>query len=659
MKFLLVAINAKYIHSNPAIYSLRACAGEKLQKYVELAEYTINQQMGEILADIYRRKPDKIGFSCYIWNWRMVQDLLVEIPKLLPNAEIWLGGPEVSFECDKILQQYPQLAGIMVGEGEATFKELLEYYVKESFGSAAVAGGQEMVAAETESNCKRGMESDVVEEKGSVISNIPGLCLSSGYTAMRPLTDMSVMPFLYHDLQSFENKIIYYESSRGCPFRCSYCLSSIDKAVRLRDISVVKKELQFFLDNKVKQVKFVDRTFNCNHDHALAIWQYLLENDNDVTNFHFEISADILREDEIELLNRMRPGLVQLEIGVQSVNSETLHAIRRVMDVDKLEQIVAAIHRGKNVHQHLDLIAGLPYEDYASFRESFNRVYRMKPEQLQLGFLKVLRGSEMWERAAEYGICYQEQPPYEVLYTDWLSYEDVLRLKQIEEMVELYYNSGQFTHTIAVLEQAFASPFAMYEALAAFYEREGYFVNAPARAYRYQVLLAFAREFDGTREGLYREHLTYDMYLRENLKSRPDFAKELTPYKDTIRNFYQGQEELNRQRPNSVTKQTAEPYNNGKPAPEKEPCIVESDGKEVLNIGYLAHYGAYDWKQMSKMTHLEPFHYPVWDVEALSYENNLQQTADADGACTYILFDYSIRNPLTYQATTHIIEFSR
>ncbi len=607
MKFLLVAINAKYIHSNPAIYSLRAYAGQELQKYVELAEYTINQQTSEILADIYRRKPDKIGFSCYIWNWRKVQDLIVEIPKLLPDAEIWLGGPEVSFECEKILQQYPQLAGIMVGEGEATFRELLKYYVARECSAGTVS----------------------VEE--NMVSDCPGLCLPTGYTPMRPLTNMTDIPFLYHDLKPFENKIIYYESSRGCPFRCSYCLSSIERKVRLRDISVVKKELAFFLKNKVKQVKFVDRTFNCNHEHALAIWQYIHENDNGVTNFHFEISADILHEDEIELLNRMRPGLVQLEIGVQSVNPDTLKAIRRVMDVNKLEKIVAAIHQGKNVHQHLDLIAGLPYEDYESFRESFNRVYEMRPEQLQLGFLKVLKGSEMWERAAEYGICYQAQPPYEVLYTKWLSYEEVLRLKQVEEMVELYYNSGQFTHTLAVLVQAFSSPFAMFEELAAFFEREGYFVNAPARAYRYQVLLAFVREHDGAREELYRELLTYDMYLRENLKSRPEFARDLAPYKEVIRRFYQAQEDAS--------------SNAG-----------ETEGN------YLSHYAGYDWKQMSKMTHLEPFFYPVWDLECL---NSLQSIWDNAGTDTgagqsgetpaYILFDYQRRNPLNYEAATHVV----
>lgn len=585
MKFLLAAVNAKYIHSNPAIYSLRAYAGEKLQGHVELAEYTVNQYMQEILADIYRRKPEVIGFSCYIWNWRLIQELLAEIPKLLPETKLWLGGPEVSYDAPEILRKYPQLSGIMIGEGEATFRELLEFYLHE---------------------CEASKEAERLHK-------IPGLCLPDGYTPYRALTNMSEIPFLYYDLSPFENKIIYYETSRGCPYRCSYCLSSVERSVRLRDISVVKRELQFFLDNRVKQVKLVDRTFNCNHEHAMAIWQYIYEHDNNVTNFHFEISADILREDEIALLNRFRPGLAQLEIGVQSTNPDTIRAIQRAMDVDRLERIVAAVRRGRNIHQHLDLIAGLPYEDYESFGRSFDRVYRMKPEQLQLGFLKVLKGSAMYEKAEEYGIRYLEQPPYEVLCTSWLSYGDILRLKQIEEMVELYYNSGQFTHTLPFLERIFSGPFAMYEALASYYAEKGYFANNPARAYRYQVLLGFAEACDVIHADIYRELLTYDMYLRENLKSRPEFAGDISEYKAAVRSLYQ-QEEQER--------------------------------------SLLPAYSGYDWKQLGRMTHMEPFFYPVWDEEGLSAgEEAVKRELPA-----FVLFDYQQRNPLNYEARTHIIE---
>ena len=417
-KFLLAAVNAKYIHSNPAIYSLRACAGEELRRHVELAEYTINQQMQEILADIYARKPDAIGFSCYIWNWRLIRELLTELPKLLPGTALWLGGPEVSYDADVILRKFPQLAGIMVGEGEDTFRELLQYYTEGAWPAEDVWSAERTCL--TAGLSRRAACSSVPEADGPALAGgrpaarasafgrkleeIRGLCLPTGYTPCRALTDLSSIPFLYSDLGPFENRIIYYETGRGCPFRCSYCLSSIEKSVRFRDMDMVKRELQFFLDHRVKQVKFVDRTFNCNHEHAMEIWRYLYEHDNNVTNFHFEISADILQKEEIELLNRFRPGLAQLEIGVQSVNPHTLRAICRGMDMEKLEKNVAAIHEGGNVHQHLDLIAGLPFEDYASFGNSFNRVCRMRPEQLQLGFLKVLKGSEMRERAQEYGI---------------------------------------------------------------------------------------------------------------------------------------------------------------------------------------------------------------------------------------------------------------
>ncbi len=567
MKFLLTAINAKFIHSNPAIYSLRACVGEKLQPCVELVEFTINESLENILEGIWKRQPEVIGFSCYIWNWKLIREILTELPKILPDTEIWLGGPEVTYDGPGLLNEFPQVTGIMVGEGEITFREVLEQYLQEEKGTVAERFGQ-----------------------------IPGLCLASGYTAPRELTDLTTLPFLYEDMEPFTNRIIYYETSRGCPYRCSYCLSSIDKKVRLRDISVVKRELQFFLDQNVKQVKFIDRTFNCDHKHAMEIWQYIYEHDNGVTNFHFEISADILREEEIALLNRFRPGLAQLEIGVQSTNPETIRAIHRVMDVDKLEKIVAAIHRGQNIHQHLDLIVGLPYEDYESFGRSFDWVYGMQPEQLQLGFLKVLKGSDMHDNAEKYGIRYLEQPPYEVLYTNWISYGEIRRLKRIEEMVELYYNSGQFTHTLPVLEKAFSGPFAMYEALADYYQEQGYFTNSPSRAYRYQILLEFAAMKDPTNREIYREFLTYDMYLRENLKSRPAFAAEITEKeKQDIRRFYQTEEQ------------------------ERH---------------YLPAYDQYDWKQLSRMTHLEPFRYPEPH---------------------YVLFDYQERNPLNYEAKVQVI----
>lgn len=575
MKYLLVAVNAKYIHSNPAVYSLRAYAGEKYGEHIELAEYTINQRTEDILADIYQRKPDAIGFSCYIWNIRMIRELLAELPKVLEHTELWLGGPEVSYDAPGMLIQFPHLKGIIVGEGEATFRELMAYYV----------------------------------EGDRSLSEIAGLYLPEGFTPMRPLLSMDELPFLYGDLEQFQNRIIYYESARGCPYSCSYCLSSIDKRVRLRSVELVQKELQFFLDQKVPQVKFVDRTFNCVHEHAMAIWKYISEHDNGVTNFHFEISADILRPEEIALLNQMRPGLVQLEIGVQSTNPDTISVIDRVMNVERLEQIVASIRRGKNIHQHLDLIAGLPGEDYNSFRNSFDRVYGMKPDQLQLGFLKVLKGSPMEERAGDYELVYTSQPPYEVLKTKWLSYEEVLRLKQVEEMVELYYNSNQFRYTLAVLEKDFPEPFAMFEQMAAYYREKGYFLNSPARAYRYQVLYDFALSVSPGRKELYRELLVFDLYLREKVKSRPEFAGEIgEDEKEYQRAFYLQEEKEHR---------------------------------------YLKGYEEYDHRQLAKMTHLEHFTYPVWDPEAAG------KGVRTSGS---VLFDYRNRDALTYDAAFWLLE---
>lgn len=580
MRVLLIAVNAKYIHSNPAVYSLRAYAqaalGDQPEVGIEIAEYTINQNTENILADIYRHRPDIAAFSCYIWNWNTIQELLPELPKLLPDTKLWLGGPEVSFHAEKILAQYTQLTGIMVGEGEETFTQLVRFY-----------------------HAPKGQ-----------LQDIPGLVLPQGRTQPRELTDMSKLPFLYEDLGKFQNRIIYYESQRGCPFKCAYCLSAIDKSVRLRDIETVKKELQYFLDHKVSQVKFIDRTFNCNAAHALTIWRYLLENDNGVTNFHFEIAADLMTEDELEVLKQMRPGLIQLEIGVQSTNEQTLHAINRYMSLEHLRQVVDKIHSFHNIHQHLDLIAGLPYEDYDSFVTSFNDVYAMRPQQLQLGFLKVLKGSPIEEKAEEYGIVYNSRPPYEVLYSRWIPYDDVLRLKGIEEMVELYYNSCQFTHTLPVLEKEFASPFAMYEALSQYYEEKGYYINTPARAYRYQVLLEFAQQKAPARSELYAQLLTFDMYLRENLKSRPAFAlcwQQGEEEKEQVRAFYR---------------------------------------QEAQTPQYLTGYEGYQPQQLMKMTHIEYFTYPVW-------QQNMKMTQLSQK--TAILFDYQKRDPLTYDAAYYMV----
>ncbi len=581
MKILLVAVNAKYIHSNPALYSLKAYARQLEGRQIDIAEYTINHRLEEILADLYRHSPDMLAISCYIWNWELVSMLLCEIPKILPQTRIWLGGPEVSYNPEQILEQFPMVKGIMTGEGEETFRELAEG-VKELSGIPGIVYRQDGIVR----------------------------------TKERELLDLSRIPFLYEDLSAFANKIIYYESSRGCPYRCSYCLSSIDKKVRFRDMDMVKRELQFFLDERVVQVKFVDRTFNCDHEHAVSIWRYLLEHDNGVTNFHFEIEADILTKEELALLSRMRPGFMQMEIGVQTTNPESLREIRRHADMERLRRTVAQIGQAHNIHIHLDLIAGLPYEDYESFARSFNEVYEMQPQQLQLGFLKVLKGSPMHEMAESYGIQYLSVPPYEVLSTRWLPYEKVLLLKEVEEMVEIYYNSGQFRTAMCLLEKLFPDAFSLYTALAQFHRKQGYLQQAQARISRYQSLMEFMMTTVlSEKERLCKEVLTYDYYLRENAKSRPRFAPEedeetKAVCKKRLRAFY---------------------------------AMEETERRE------LPSYGAYDSRQMSKMTHAELLRYPVWSKELAPDIKPCEQPV-------LVVFDYMTRDALTYNARTVLVQ---
>jgi len=578
MKIMLTAVNSKYIHSNPAVYSLYAYAGE-YEEFLSLKEYTINQSKDEILKGIYRKKPDVLCFSCYIWNVSLIRELAAELHKLLPGIHIWLGGPEVSYDAGTVLRECPFLKGVMRGEGEATFLELVQYYVGQTVSLSQIQG------------------ITWCNGEGKTIEN-----------SDRAVLDLSTVPFSYKDLTDFEHRIIYYESSRGCPFSCSYCLSSIDKTLRFRSLELVKGELQFFLDHNVQQVKFVDRTFNCSHTHAMEIWSYIKEHDNGITNFHFEIASDLLRDEEIALLNSLRSGLVQLEIGVQSLNPNTLAEIKRTMDFEEVSRNVVAVSEGRNIHQHLDLIAGLPYEDYKSFGKSFDTVYQLQPQQLQLGFLKVLKGSYMEAHAQEYGCICQFKEPYEVLQTQWLSYEDILKLKGIEDMVEVYYNSGQFGKTMQAAVLFFPSPFSFYEALAKFYEEKGYLDISHTRMRRYDILWEFLAAVKGICIPYMQELMLFDLYAREKLKKRPDWAPDQREYKQRIRAFYQR---------------------------EKESCR------------YLQGYEEYDERQMSKMTHIEIFYYNL---------NKIETTPVTKDIPDMILFDYRRRDVLTNSAFTCTVE---
>ena len=579
MNILLTAINAKYIHSNLAVYSLRAYAAGKCERYKEeigIAEYTINQPLDQILMDLYKRKPEVLCFSCYLWNIEYVEQLVAELGKIMPQTDIWLGGPEVSYHASHMLEQFPQVYGIMRGEGEETFLELTEFY---------------------HNNSGKNLEQC---EKVQRLKEIVGITFRDGEeileTADRSVMDLSKVPFVYEDLDVFKNKIIYYESSRGCPFSCSYCLSSIDKCLRFRDLELVKKELQFFIDHEIPQVKFVDRTFNCKHSHSMEIWSYIKEHDKGKTNFHFEVAADLLNEEELNLISTMRPGLIQLEIGVQSTNEQTIKEIHRTMKFSQVTEVVNRVHAAKNIHQHLDLIAGLPFEDYNSFHKSFCDVYALKPEQLQLGFLKVLKGSYMEEKTKDYELLYQNRPPYEVLSTKWLPYSDVIRLKGLEEMVEVYYNSRQFEYTMELLEQVFGDAFVMFEEMSNYYEEHGYYGVNHNRVARYEILYAFIKEVALVQyetlltEEQFRQTLVMDLYLRENMKNRPAFAGDSLVSKEVERTFYDTEAEEHQ---------------------------------------YLKGYEKYDKRQLRKMTHLE----------------------NLDGHL--ILFDYQNRNPLTNQATTY------
>lgn len=559
MKFLLVAINAKYIHSNLAVYSLKSYA----EKYgnnvgeIEIAEYTINQQPEEILRDIYEKRADVVGFSCYIWNIDMVKEIARDLKTICPEVDICVGGPEVSYNLKEILTENSYIDFIMYSEGEKVFKEIASNYDKERVKNV---------------NGVAFLEGD------KLITNPP-----------QEILDLSEIPFVYNDMKDFENKIIYYESSRGCPFSCSYCLSSVDKRLRFRDIELVKVELKFFIDQKVAQVKFVDRTFNCKKDHAVAIWQFIKDNDNGITNFHFEVAADLLNDEQIELIKNMRPGLIQLEIGVQSTNPKTLEAINRKTSVKDIAEKTARIREAGNIHQHLDLIAGLPYEDYDSFKNSFNEVYTMKPDQLQLGFLKILHGAQMSADAREYGVLYSSKAPYEVLKTNWLNYDDILKLKMVETVVEIYYNSFQFENAMKELEKYFDTPFDLYESLSQYYKENTLNGAKHSRANQYVLLKNFAEKV--TIEIDWAEVLAVDYYLRENAKSRPSFAKNQDQYKSQIRDFYKSEK-----------------------------------AREIL-----PDYEVYDSKQVESMTH----------VEVLGINKD---------APTYILFDYKNRNPLNHQA---------
>lgn len=651
MRFLLCGINAKYIHSNLAIFSLKAYADRKKIPGAEiiLKEYTINNYVEDILQDLYEEKADVVIFSCYIWNISFVRELAAELKKVSPDVKIWAGGPEVSYAANKFLMENPAFDLIMQGEGEEVFSELIRLTVeekcrikdvyKQSESKKVLSGivekrysieGKQAVKEEKDIEDKHFAGEDNVYPTNyidmSKLQKLQGIAVRdfSGEAALgnaesnignktkiintgfATLMDMDTIPFVYEDFHLFEHKILYYETSRGCPFCCSYCLSSVDKTVRFRSLPIVKKELDAFLEAKVPQVKFVDRTFNCNRQRAIDIWSYLVEHDNGITNFHFEISSDLLGEEELELFAKMRPGLIQLEIGVQSTNGETVDAIHRHMDLDKLFHYVDRVHELGNIHQHLDLIAGLPYENYERFGCSFDDLYAHEPDQLQLGFLKVLKGTMMEEEVKKYSILYRNQPPYEVLGTKWLSYDEIILLKGVEELVELYYNSGQYTLTLKYAVPFFESPFRFYEMFSAWYRGKGYHKLNHNRLEKYNILREFLREhIDENEWDTLDEIMLYDMYLRENVKGRPAWAKDTAQYKKEWKALYREQ------------------------------------GEKLFPEDVQA--GIYDSKRAANQSHIEVFKINI---------KKFEQSGQVEKKQVFCLFDYSRRNPLNRAART-------
>lgn len=464
MKLVLTALNAKYVHTNLAVRYLKEYS-KNLEYQCLIKEFSINDQLENILEATMEEKPDVIAFSCYIWNIEMVIKLSTLIKKVNKNIEILYGGPEVSYDGKEFLQGVDG-DYLIEGEGEEPFRQFVLYKLN----------------------------------RGS-IEEIPGLLYKDGQGNIKgksnfDLLDMNRLPFPYRDELEFKNKIIYYEASRGCPFNCKYCLSSTIRGVRFRELDLVKEELTLLMERGVALVKFVDRTFNANRDYARKLWQYLKEVDSS-TCFHFEISADLLTDEDIELLSSVPKGRFQFEIGVQSTNEQVVRNIARTMNLEKLGHRVKELCLANNIHLHLDLIAGLPGESFESFKESFNRVYSFGPHVIQLGFLKLLKGSKMKEEEEQWGMVYSPYPPYEIIRNNDISYEELLILKKVETIVDKYYNSGNFNNILSYLMANFNSAFDFFLSLAKFFQKKGYFNRSISGVEYYRIFIEFYKETIG------------------------------------------------------------------------------------------------------------------------------------------------------------------
>jgi len=573
MKIMLTAINSKYIHTNLAIRYLYQSL-KKLDEEILLKEYTINQHLDDLLKSIYEEQPDVIGFSCYIWNISLVHQLGRELKKVLPDTRIILGGPEVGFDTREIMEQEDYIDMIVKGEGEAVFYDLL----------------------------KRIKADESYHDIENIAFRVRGRIIENPSKSSNTFHDHA--PFPYDGLRIDPNKIYYYESARGCPYNCEYCLSSAISGVSFLAMEKIHRELDFFLRNNVKQVKFVDRTFNANKKHALEIMKYLLKNNNHHTNFHFEITAELIDDDIIEFLKTVPKGLFQFEVGVQSTNPETLSAINRRMSFDSIKSALEALVKLDNIHIHLDLIAGLPYEDYFTFRKSFNEVFSLRADKLQLGFLKLLKGSALRRKSEDYGYVHTEGPPYEILENFWINYTEILKLKDVENLLEKYWNDHGFPRTLdyVINTRYQANAFKFFEDFSGYWKDKGLNEQSQSKESLYVILFEFCknRNFEET---LYIQNLLRFDYLKENgkrkipkaLEAKSKEDQEKIWSKEEAHEFLQNRENRERFLPDSLDTST---------------------------------------KKLIKKVHFEVFEYPI--TEKLEYDLG---TIPKERDCV-ILFDY-------------------
>lgn len=574
IKTLLVAVNAKYIHTSLAVRSINSYCEENGTK-IHTKEFTINNDEDFIINEIFKEKPDLLGISCYIWNIEIVLDIISTLKKILPNLKIFLGGPEASYDYEYFFDVGVDL--VCIGEGERTVKEIVDKFNEQ-------------------------------QKINLSFMDITGIAFKNGeniiQTENRELLPLDKIPFVYKNgFEDTKNKIIYYEASRGCPYSCQYCLSSLERRLRFLSEDRVVSDLGAFLENKVRQVKFVDRTFNCNKKFAMFIWKFLIDNDNGITNFHFEISADILDDEMMQLLKLARPNLFQFEIGIQSTNDDTLNEVQRKTNIDKLFEKVKQVDNLKNIHQHLDLIAGLPFEDYEIFKKSFNDVFELYPQQFQLGFLKLLKGSGLRINSEKYGIVYKSKAPYEVIYTKLISYEEMCMIKNVEELVETYYNSGKAVSTIKYCLNFFNEPFEFFEKFAEFWVNNELFYISHNKIKLYEIIYDFMKVRDNIKIEFLKDIIRFDILLNDNIKTLPSWLFEFDA---------------------SIKVLEREFYNNEENIQKYIPYLCEFEPKQLARICYFGEFN--------------------FDVE-LAKNSDFR---DIEGKIEYILFDYYKKSDIEF-----------